>query len=71
MREVSVPALLIAGAQDKVGRPDGMRELTAVIPGARFVCIEGAGHYSFAEQPGAFNAALLSFLDGLPQRAAA
>jgi len=71
MREVGVPALLIAGAQDKVGRPDGMRELTAVIPGARFVCIEGAGHYSFAEQPEAFNAALLSFLAGLPQRAAA
>ena len=57
-----VPTLLIAGAEDKVGRPDGMRSLTQVIPDARFVCIDGAGHYAFAEQPEAFNAALLGFL---------
>lgn len=62
LRAVRVPTLLIAGAQDKVGRPDGMRALTEVIPDARFSCIEGAGHYAFAEQPEAFNAELLRFL---------
>ena len=62
LRQVQVPTLLIAGEADKVGRPDGMRELTAMVPDARFVCIPDAGHYAFAEQPEAFNAALLGFL---------
>ena len=62
LRKVRVPTLLIAGAEDKVGRPEGMRALTSVIPDARFACIEAAGHYAFAEQPEAFNQALLGFL---------
>lgn len=62
LRAVRVPTLLIAGALDKVGRPEGMQSLTTLIPDARFVCIEGAGHYAFAERPDEFNAALLAFL---------
>ena len=65
LKAVSVPTLLIAGAHDKVGRPDGMRSLTGLIPNSRFVCIDGAAHYAFAEQPEAFNAALLGFLSEL------
>lgn len=63
LRRVKVPTLLIAGEADKVGRPEGMKSLTGLIPNARFVCIPNAGHYAFAEQPEAFNAALLGFLD--------
>ncbi|WP_382320511.1 alpha/beta fold hydrolase [Hydrogenophaga sp. UC242_50] len=66
LKAVSVPTLLIAGAQDKVGRPEGMQSLTALIPDSRFVCIDGAAHYAFAEQAPAFNAALLGFLSELP-----
>lgn len=62
LRNLAVPTLLIAGEDDKVGRPEGMRELAQVIPNARFACISGAGHYAFAEQPEAFNRALLDFL---------
>ncbi|MBL8376315.1 MAG: alpha/beta fold hydrolase [Burkholderiales bacterium] len=63
LRRVKVPTLLVAGEADKVGRPEGMQSLTKLIPNARFVCIPNAGHYAFAEQPAAFNDALLGFLD--------
>ena len=66
---VKVSTLLIAGAEDKVGRPEGMRELAKSLSDARFVAIEGAGHYSFAEQPEAFNAALLGFIADITQTA--
>lgn len=62
LHNIAVPTLLIAGEDDKVGRPDGMRALAEVIPNAQFVSIPGAAHYAFAEQPEAFNAALLDFL---------
>lgn len=62
LRKVAVPTLLIAGAHDKVGRPDGMEEIKTLIPQAEFVCIPDAAHYAFAEQHDAFNAHLLKFL---------
>lgn len=62
LKRVTVPTLLIAGEADKVGRPESMRGLTELIPHARFVCIPNAGHYAFAEQPQAFNQALIGFV---------
>ena len=62
LKQLKVPTLLIAGEADKVGRPDAMRELTELMHNARFVCIPNAGHYAFAEQPEAFNKALLEFV---------
>ena len=38
----------------------------AVLPEADIVLVEGAGHLAHLEQPGAFNAALGQFLQGLP-----
>ena len=61
LKSVTVPTLLIAGEADQVGRPESMRGLTELIPHARFVCIPNAGHYAFAEQPEAFNQALIGF----------
>ena len=62
LRALQVPTLLIAGAHDKVGRPEGMRTLVDIIPDARFVCVDGAGHYAFAEQQDAFTAHVLGFV---------
>lgn len=62
LKSVTVPTLLIAGEADKVGRPESMRGLTELIPHAKFVSIPNAGHYAFAEQPEAFNKALVGFL---------
>jgi 3-oxoadipate enol-lactonase len=40
-----------------------MRKMAALIPGAKFAEVEGAGHLSNFEQPERFNAALLEFLE--------
>ena len=62
LRALQVPTLLIAGAHDKVGRPEGMRGLVDIIPDARFACIDDAGHYAFAEQQDAFTARVVGFV---------
>jgi pimeloyl-ACP methyl ester carboxylesterase len=62
LREVRQPTLLLAGRHDKVGTPQGMEGIRHFIPQARFECIEGAGHYAFAEQHQAFNDPLLRFV---------
>lgn len=65
LRQVAVPTLLIAGAHDNVGRPDGMEAMKELIPQAEFVCIPDAAHYAFAEQHDVFNAHLLKFLKSI------
>lgn len=65
LRKVAVPTLLIAGAHDVVGRPDGMEKIKEFIPQAEFVCIPNAAHYAFAEQHDVFNAHLLKFLQSI------
>ncbi|GER23575.1 alpha/beta hydrolase [Zafaria cholistanensis] len=58
---VTVPALVIAGADDAFdgGAAARMHEL---MPHSTFVRIDGAGHTPSMEQPEAFNAALEEFL---------
>ncbi|MBE9552243.1 MAG: alpha/beta fold hydrolase, partial [Proteobacteria bacterium] len=40
-----------------------MERIAGKIPGARFVVIPGAGHLAHFEQPEAFRAALVTFLE--------
>jgi pimeloyl-ACP methyl ester carboxylesterase len=60
--KIRCPTLLIVGAQDGP-HPEEMRKMAALIPGAKFAEVEGAGHLSNFEQPERFNAALLEFLE--------
>lgn len=62
---ISVPTLVIAGAEDAALPPRRARRLAAAVPGARFVELLGAGHLSALEQPDAVTAEMLRFLDGL------
>jgi pimeloyl-ACP methyl ester carboxylesterase len=65
LRIVSVPTLLIWGAEDSrspVSCGEHMREL---IPGSRLVIIEEAGHVSNFEQRDRFNAVVREFIMGL------
>jgi pimeloyl-ACP methyl ester carboxylesterase len=63
--EIKVPTLVIVGSEDKqfLGSSEYMAKK---IPGARLELIEGGAHAANMQQSDAFNAALLSFLDGLP-----
>ena len=63
---IQAPALVLCGEEDTVSPCDGMRQLVAHIPGARFHTIAKAGHLSPLEHPAAFNARVREFLDNLP-----
>jgi 3-oxoadipate enol-lactonase len=60
---IAVPALLIAGSDDKTAPASIMQRMSEKIPGADYVQLEGCGHLGPLEQPDAFNAALEGFLD--------
>jgi pimeloyl-ACP methyl ester carboxylesterase len=44
LRAVRVPTLVIHGSRDRLIDPSGGRQTAEVIPGARYVEIEGMGH---------------------------
>ena len=62
--DVRVPAIVIVGENDTpfLAASDYM---AAKIPGAKKVVIADAGHAANIDQPAAFNAAILGFLEGL------
>ena len=59
---IAVPTLVIAGEEDLASPPEEVEGMAHQIPGSTFVRIPQAGHLSNMENPGAFNAAILSFL---------
>lgn len=61
-----VPVLFIAGEEDVICPPPLIRLLHEQVPGSRYVEIPRAGHSAYFEQPEPFNAALLAFLESLP-----
>ena len=61
---IGVPALVMYGSEDKVTPESIGRDIAATINGARYVTLPGLGHASYVEDPEAFNAALVEFLDG-------
>lgn len=65
LREIRIPALVIAGAEDQNTTAEGMQRMAGAIRGARFTQIAGAGHLTPLEQPAAFTAALRDFLQTL------
>jgi pimeloyl-ACP methyl ester carboxylesterase len=62
---VAAPALVVVGAEDRGSRAPS-EALAAALPRARLVVVPGAGHVVNLAAPAAFNAALETFLDGLP-----
>jgi pimeloyl-ACP methyl ester carboxylesterase len=54
LRRIAVPTLVLWGAADRIVTPDYGRAYSALIRGARFALIEGAGHHPELEQPRAF-----------------
>jgi len=62
LKNISVPALLIAGSDDKTAPPEVMQRMAKEIPGTEFVVLRGCGHLGPMDQPDAFNGVLESFL---------
>ncbi|WP_062438970.1 alpha/beta fold hydrolase [Herbidospora daliensis] len=65
LRGLTVPALVIAGDEDKITPTAEAEAMTKAIPDARLVVIGHAGHLSAIETPETFNRAVASFLTDL------
>lgn len=63
--KVSVPTLVLHAREDAVAPFDGGRKMAAIIPGARFVPLEGANHLLIENEPAwpRFLAEIGSFLE--------
>ena len=59
---IAMPTLCLAGAHDRTAPPEVLQRMAQHIPGARYQCLADAGHIANIEQPAAFHAALLDFL---------
>jgi pimeloyl-ACP methyl ester carboxylesterase len=59
---IKAPTLVIAGAEDGLVPPRYGEEFRSLIPGARAVVMEGAGHMPMLEQPDEFQRLVEDFL---------
>jgi 3-oxoadipate enol-lactonase len=59
---VSVPTLVVVGAEDPATPPDQAEAIADGVPGARLVVVPDAAHLVNVEQPDAFNRAVLDHL---------
>jgi 3-oxoadipate enol-lactonase len=62
LKDIVVPTLLLSGSNDKNAPAPMMAKMAKYIPSAKYVELEGVGHLANLERPGAFNAALDTFL---------
>lgn len=62
---VAVPALVVVGEEDVLTPPALSTAMVERLPNAQLVVVPKAGHLANLEQPDAFNAALLRFLERL------
>jgi pimeloyl-ACP methyl ester carboxylesterase len=66
LASITCPTLVIVGDEDQLTPFADAQRLASTVKGARLMRIPGAGHLSNIEAPGAFNAALTSFVASLP-----
>ncbi|HEX5471184.1 MAG TPA: alpha/beta fold hydrolase [Lacipirellulaceae bacterium] len=65
VRQINLPTLILAGAEDAISPPAEMKSIAAAIPGSQFVIIPDAGHMTAMENPAAVNQALADFIANL------
>jgi pimeloyl-ACP methyl ester carboxylesterase len=59
--KIRAPTLVVSGEEDTAVVPPRSQRLAALIPGAKFVRLPGAGHTASIEQPDAVNRLLAEF----------
>ncbi len=63
LKDIALPALVLRGSVDASTPRETMQEMARLLPRARYVEIEGAGHVAPLEQPEAFATILREFLE--------
>jgi len=64
---IGAPTLVVKGPRDTYTPPSWAREIAALIPGARYVEVDGTGHCSHISMPGPFNRIVLDWLASTAQ----
>ena len=59
---LNLPVLIVTSSKDLIWRPEVLRELAGHLPDVRVVEVD-SGHSPYFENPQAFNAAVMEFLD--------
>ncbi|HVT27642.1 MAG TPA: alpha/beta fold hydrolase [Lacipirellulaceae bacterium] len=67
LRQITVPTLVLVGADDAISPPAEMQSIALAIPDAKFVVIPNAGHMTPMENPDAVNRAMIDFITHLPR----
>ncbi|ESQ73995.1 alpha/beta fold hydrolase [Asticcacaulis sp. AC402] len=62
LQNITAPALIVSGEEDRPISPERARVVHAAIKNARFIAFEKTGHAVMIERPNEFNVALLDFL---------
>ena len=63
LSEAEFPVMFLVGRYDTVVPPEVIEGCHRATPGSKFVVIEDSGHSTYFEQPDAFNAAVMEFLE--------
>lgn len=63
LRQIKVPTLICCGEHDTLYLPRRHEFMAGLVPRAKLVVIEGAGHLPMVEQPGAVTKALAQWMD--------
>jgi pimeloyl-ACP methyl ester carboxylesterase len=62
LRGLDVPALVVAGSEDRLMPPSLVSELAALLPGAQLAVLGGVGHLPPLEDPALFTTAVTGWL---------
>ncbi len=63
--EITVPTLIIGGAEDKGAPPEALAAAASQIPNSKHVIVPAAGHISNLENPSDFNRELKTFINSI------
>src|SRR5215213_5121695 len=64
LKNITVPVLILDGAEDEFITPDQPRTMAELIPGSTLVIMPGTGHFATNARPGLFNQVVLEYLAG-------
>jgi pimeloyl-ACP methyl ester carboxylesterase len=64
LESITVPVLVLDGAESEFTKPEHITQLAELIPGAELVLMPGTGHFAPRALPGLFNPIVVDFLTG-------
>ncbi len=63
---IAVPVLVLDGEESEFTKPEHMKKMAELIPGAELVLIPGTGHFAPLALPGVFNQIVVDYFVGKP-----